>query len=101
MTPEFLKKLSTNPVLLKGFSNPESMQAISLFQSNPKKAMEQYGANPEFREFLQDFAKMMGMHFEGMAEGEKKKEEEKKQQQENDPMQEIIDKDPLVKVWKG
>ena len=76
MTPEFLKKLSTNPVLLKGFSNPESMQAISLFQSNPKKAMEQYGANPEFREFLQEFAKMMGMHFEGMAEGEKKKEEE-------------------------
>lgn len=39
MTPEFLSKVATNPVLLKGFSNPESMQAISVFQTDPKKAL--------------------------------------------------------------
>ncbi len=46
MTPEFLSKIASNPVLLKGFSNPDSMQAISLFQSDPKKALQLYGKNP-------------------------------------------------------
>ena len=61
---------------------------------NPKEAMAKYGQNPEFREIMLEFSKLMGGHFEEVAE-DKKKEEEKKQkeleeQMKNDPVHQVI-----------
>ena len=36
--------------------------------------MKKYGQNPEFRELMMEFSKMMGSHFENLAD--KKKDEE-------------------------
>ena len=51
------------------------MAAISEFGKNPKEAMEKYGHSPEFREIMTEFSKMMGGHFENLAD--QKKEQEK------------------------
>ena len=42
--------------------------------------MQKYGNNPEFRELMIEFSKLMGGHFEELAD--KKAEEAKKEEQE-------------------
>ena len=67
------------------------MQAFSEFGSNPQEAMKKYGSNPEFKEMLTEFSKMMGSHFDELAESKKKEEEEKVM---NDPVMKVIENDP-------
>ena len=59
------------------------MAALTEFGKNPKEAMEKYGSNPEFREFMQDLCSLMGTHFETIAE---KEEAKKKEEMANDPV---------------
>jgi arsenate reductase-like glutaredoxin family protein len=80
LTPEFFAKLAQNPKLLKAFQDPTAMAAMSEFGQNPKEAMQKYGNNPEFRELMIEFSKLMGGHFEELAD--KKAEEAKKEEQE-------------------
>ena len=42
MTPELLQKMATNPKLMQGFKNPETMKAIAMLQTDPKGAKEKY-----------------------------------------------------------
>lgn len=49
------------------------MGALKEMGEDPKKAMEKYGGNPEFREIMMEFSSFMGTHFETVAD--KKKEE--------------------------
>lgn len=56
--------------------------------------MKKYGGNPEFRELMNEFSKLMGTHFEDVADKKKKEEEEKLK---NDPVTKIIENDPIVK----
>ena len=79
LTPDLLKKLQANPKLLTGLSDPEIMKAIGLMQVNPKEAKEKYKNNEKVTSFFVDFSKLMGTHFEGIAEEEKKKEEKVKE----------------------
>lgn len=77
---------------------------------NPKETMEKYGNNPEFREIMTEFTKLMGGHFESIAETKKKEEEQKQKEEEqkqkelaeqmkNDPVHQIIETDPKVKEF--
>mmetsp|Transcript_2616 Transcript_2616/g.4380 ORF Transcript_2616/g.4380 Transcript_2616/m.4380 type:complete len:109 (-) Transcript_2616:117-443(-) len=70
---------------------------------NPKEAMEKYGNNPEFREIMVEFSKLMGEHFEGVAEKKKKEEEEQRKKEEeqlkSDPVYNIIQSDDRVKEF--
>ena len=59
MTPELLQKIAANPVLRKGFTDPRCQQAMSEMQTNPTEAMQKYGGNPEMRNFLQAFMKVL------------------------------------------
>jgi len=51
-------------------------------QKDPKSAMQKYGHNARFKEFLVEFNSIMGGHFEQVADKEKKAAEEKQQQEE-------------------
>ena len=57
--------------------------------------MKKYGGNPEFREIMEEFSKLMGTHFEDVADKKAKEEEEKKN---SDPVMKIIETDEQVKA---
>lgn len=95
MTPDFFTKLASNPTLMKAFQNPQYMQAFSEFGQNPNEAMKKYGGNPEFRQLLEEFSKVMGSHFEELGDKKAKEEEEK---MNNDPVMQIINNDEEVKA---
>ncbi|CDW86300.1 UNKNOWN [Stylonychia lemnae] len=95
MNADFFQKLQQNPLLLKAFTNPQYMAAMSEFGQNPTEAMKKYGNNPEFRTILEEFSKMMGTHFEQIGDQKAKEEEEKVN---NDPVMQIINNDEQVKA---
>ena len=76
LTPDLLMKISQNPNMLKYFMDPRFTEVIGLMQKDPQKAFSQYGHIPEFNEFIKEFGKLMGTHFENLA----KKQDEKKLQ---------------------
>jgi len=76
LTPDLLMKISQNPNMLKYFMDPRFTEVIGLMQKDPQKAFSQYGHIPEFNDFIKEFGKLMGTHFENLA----KKQEEKKLQ---------------------
>lgn len=90
LTPELFQKLAQKPKLLKAFSDPKAMAALTEFGNNPKEAMQKYGNSPEFRELMQEFSEVMGTHFTGIAD--KKAAEQKKQEEEikSDPVYQTI-----------
>ena len=47
-------------MLMKQFSNPMFMQAITEFQNNPTQAGDKYRDNPEVMTFLKEFCSIMG-----------------------------------------
>jgi hypothetical protein len=63
--------------------------------------MKKYGNNPQFREIMEDFSKLMGNHFEDVADKKQREAEEaeKKRLEEmkNDPVMQIIENEPRVK----
>ena len=76
LTPDLLMKISQNPNMLKYFMDPRFTEVIGLMQKDPQKAFSQYGHIPEFNDFIKEFGKLMGTHFENLA----KKQDEKKLQ---------------------
>lgn len=66
LTPDLLMKISQNPNLLKYFMDPRFSEVIGLMQKDPKKAVSQFGHVPEFNEFIKEFSKIMGTHFENL-----------------------------------
>jgi len=98
MTPDLLSKIAANPKLTKLFTNPEYMQGITMMQKDPKGAMERFGGNPEFRELLLEFSKIMGSHFDTMGKvaADKEAQEKAAQQPLRDPKAEQYLQDPKV-----
>lgn len=70
------------------------MATMSDFGSNPQEAMKKCGGNTEFRSLLEEFSKVMGTHFEDLADKKKKEEEEK---MKSDPVMHIIENEKQVK----
>jgi len=50
--------------------------------------MAKFGGNPEFREIMMEFSKLMANHFDNLAT----------KQEEEDPIKKVIDNDPEVKA---
>ena len=95
MTPDLIEKLKTNPSLLKGFQDPEILQAVGLMQVDPKAAKERYSSNKKVTEFFVEFSKLMGTHYEQLSQKEEKqKESGKKEQVKAKPSIEEVHPDP-------
>lgn len=73
MTPELLQKMASNPKMMEGFRNPEVMKAIAMLQTDPEAAKQKYKHDAKITEFIIEFSKIMGGHFESIGEEEKKK----------------------------
>ena len=58
------------------------MEVMNEVGQDPKRAMEKYGGNPQFRELMQEFSAFMGEHFESVADKKKREEEEAKKNEE-------------------
>jgi hypothetical protein len=67
LTPDLLTNIMSNDVMKDSYQNPELQQAINLFQSDPKKALELYGKMPQFQAYLNEFSKIMASHFGKLA----------------------------------
>jgi STI1 domain len=101
LNEDFFAKMAKNPRLLQAFTNPKFSGIISEFAKNPQETMKKYGGNPEFRGIMEDFSKLMGSHFEDVADKKKREaeEEERKKLEEmkNDPVMKVIESDEKVK----
>lgn len=75
MTPELMQKIASKPILRKAFTDPKCQTAMAEMQTNPQEAMKKYGDEPEMREFLQAFMKLMGDHFTELADKQEKEQE--------------------------
>ena len=88
--------------MLEVFQDPMFSQILSEMQKDPKTAMQKYGSNEKFRNFMLEFSQLMGRHFETVADKEKKAAEEKRLKQEallkEDPIYHKIQNDSEVKA---
>ena len=102
LTPDLMQKLLAKPHLLAAFQDPQFSAVLAELQKNPQVAMQKYGSNAKFREFIMEFSNLMGSHFDEVADKKAKEEEEKKRKEEemmkNDPVYKIIQTDPQVKA---
>lgn len=71
---ELLERISKKPNLFKYFMDPRFSSIIQLMQSDPQKAMSQYGNIPEFRIFMQEFSEIMAEHFTKLGNEQKSKD---------------------------
>ena len=60
ITPDILQQIQGNELLSQRLSDPQFMQAIAEFQTNPTGAMQKYQNNKEIMSFLQSFCGIMG-----------------------------------------
>lgn len=76
-TPELMQKITENPRLVAGMSNPVYMAALQEFQENPKRAMQKYKQNEQSKDilrFLTEFCGVLGEHFTILGELQKQQE---------------------------
>ena len=57
-----LTQIQSNELLSKRMTDPQFMQAIAEFQTNPTGAMQKYQNNKEIMSFLQAFCGIMGSY---------------------------------------
>mmetsp|Transcript_15915 Transcript_15915/g.22671 ORF Transcript_15915/g.22671 Transcript_15915/m.22671 type:complete len:262 (+) Transcript_15915:483-1268(+) len=76
-TPDLMQRISQNPRLMAGMSNPKFTAALEAMQRDPKGAMEKFRDHPDVMEFLKEFCGVMGEHF--MKLDRSKKHDEVKQ----------------------
>ena len=84
ITEDLMKQIRSNPRLNKHLTDPNFLQVLEGFHSNPSEVLRNYASNPEMAEFLKDFCTLMGNHFTGLAdqeEGASKKAGTKKKEQ--------------------
>lgn len=94
MTPDLIEKLKANPGLLKGFQDPEILQAVGLMQVDPKAAKERYSSNKKVTEFFVEFSKLMGTHYEQLSQNEEKQKESGKKVAQVKPGIQEVHPDP-------
>lgn len=72
VTDDLLQKVTANDVLAKRLNDPQFVQAINEFQTNPQAAMAKYQSSPEVQDFLKEFCGVMGEHFAALGDKEGK-----------------------------
>lgn len=71
-TPEFYKAMTHRPEIMKGFNDPELMNAVGEFSRDPHAAMEKYKDREDVRQFMMSFSDLMGRQFQKLSEDQKK-----------------------------
>eukprot|EP00049_Salpingoeca_infusionum_P023238 m.11054 g.11054 ORF g.11054 m.11054 type:complete len:308 (+) comp5663_c0_seq1:1663-2586(+) len=70
LNADLLAKFASSPVLAKGLADPEFVQALGEFQTNPSAAKAKYSSNPRVTEFFMEYFRVMGDHFTKMGDAE-------------------------------
>ncbi|QDZ26102.1 hypothetical protein HOP50_20g86690 [Chloropicon primus] len=70
-TADMMQNVMQNPDLMKGFDNPEVMQAVNDIAKNPEN-IKKYQNNPQVMAFYQSMAGTMAKRFEQLAEDEER-----------------------------
>lgn len=68
VTGDLMSMISSNQILSQGLKNPRCVTAMELLQRDPKLAQERYKGDPEVGLFLQEFCKVMSVHFTSLGE---------------------------------
>lgn len=97
---EFMQKVRNNPDILKGFNDPEIMDGINIMTTDPKKAMEKYGNNKKFMEFMKNFGGLMGDYYDKNIPkfDNNIKEISSKPSNDNDKLSKLIASNPQLKT---
>jgi len=95
MTPDLLSKITKNPNLIKYFMDPKFSEIIGMMQKDPQKAIAQFGHIPEFNEFIKEFSKLMGTHFENLGKQSEQKQIQNQFENFDEETQEIL-RDPKI-----
>lgn len=94
LNEDLLQRLTQNPKLAQGMTNPRLMHAVDELRQNPGLAKSKYANDAEVQEFFVEFSKLMAGHFGNLAE---KKQQESTSIQQTDPEVREIMKDKDVK----
>jgi len=79
-TPDLMEKISKNPRLLAGLSNPKFAAALEALQKNPRMAMKKFQNHPEIMDYLHEFCGVLGEHFTKLGEEQEKEKKTQTQQ---------------------
>lgn len=68
VTGDLMSAMSNNPILSQGLKNPRCLAAMELLQRDPKEAQKRFQGDPEVGIFMQEFCKVMSIHFTALGE---------------------------------
>lgn len=81
-TPDLMNKISSNPKLLQGMSNPKMTAALEALKDDPKRAMEKFQNHPEVLDFIREFCGVIGTHFTDLGVKQQEEKVEKVKEKE-------------------
>lgn len=70
MTEDFLQRISKDPSLMTGMSNPRWMEALKRMRTEPEKVMKEYQNDKGFQDWIMKFMGIMGDQFTRLGEQE-------------------------------
>lgn len=73
MTPDLMQTFAANPIIARGLRNPKCQKAMELMQKSPEQAKKQFLGDTEVDEFIKEFGKVMGTHFDKLGDEQEKK----------------------------
>ena len=80
-SPDLLQRISSDPILMKGMTNPKYTAALEALQQDPKEAMRKFENHLDVKDFLNRMCQVLGDHFTELGE---KQDQEQEQEQEQD-----------------
>jgi len=75
ITSDLIEKISQNPCLVEGLTNPRYMAALEYFQKNPQQAMIKFQDHPDIIEYLKRICSVIGEHFLELGKQEENRKE--------------------------
>ena len=76
-SPDVLHRFSSDPILMKGMSNPKYIAALEALQKDPKEAMRRFQSHEDVKEFLNRVCRVFGDHFTQLGEEQDKEKQAK------------------------
>jgi len=76
-SPDLLQRISSDPILIKGMSNPKYIAALEALQKDPKEAMSKFQNHDDVKEFLNRMCHVFGDHFTQLGEQQDKEKQDK------------------------
>lgn len=68
MTPDLMQIFATNPIISRGLRNPRCQKAMEMMQKDPEGAKKQFLGDTEVDEFMKEFGRVMGAHFDKLGD---------------------------------